>query len=97
MDPIFTADRNERLHLEARYNYENLETGSLWMGYDFSVGHKLVLNATPMLGGVFGRSAGIAPGYEISLTYKRLSFAPRENMCSIPQIIRKASSTTGRR
>jgi hypothetical protein len=70
-DPIFTADRNW-LHLEGRYNYENLRTGSMWVGYNFSVGQELVLSATPMIGGVFGRSTGIAPGVEASLTYKRI-------------------------
>jgi hypothetical protein len=72
--PIFAADRNW-LHLEARYNSENLRTGSLWLGYNFSAGQKLVLNLTPMLGGVFGRTTGIAPGCELSLSYKKLQFS----------------------
>ena len=74
VDPVFTADRNW-LHLEARYNYENLRTGSLWAGYNFSAGKKLVLNVTPMIGGVFGRSTGIAPGCEASLTYKKVQLS----------------------
>ena len=69
-DPVFTADR-KWLHLEARYNYENLHTGSVWGGYNFSWGKKLVLDVTPMLGAVFGRTNGLAPGCEASLTYKR--------------------------
>jgi len=69
VNPVFTADRSW-LHLEARYNYEALKTGSLWLGYNFTLGDKLVLEATPMLGGVFGNSTGIAPGYTISLSYK---------------------------
>ena len=71
VQPVFTADHNW-LHLEARYNYENLRTGSLWAGYNFSAGKKLVLNVTPMIGGVFGRTTGIAPGCEASLTYKKI-------------------------
>jgi hypothetical protein len=66
-----SADRNW-LHLEARYNYENLRTGSLSTGYNFSAGHELVFRVTPMFGVVVGRTMGIAPGYELSLTYKRL-------------------------
>jgi hypothetical protein len=69
--PAFTADR-DWLHLEARYNYEDLDTGSLWAGYNFSIGNKLVLEATPILGGVFGNTTGIAPGYRLSLSYRRL-------------------------
>jgi hypothetical protein len=72
--PTFYADRSW-LHLEARYNYEDLRTGSLWIGRNFSVGHKLVLNLTPMIGGVFGRTTGIAPGLEGSLTYKKIQFS----------------------
>lgn len=71
VNPNFTAD-HRWLHLEARYNSENLHTGSLWFGYNFSAGKKLVLNATPMIGGVFGRTNGIAPGCEASLTYKKI-------------------------
>jgi hypothetical protein len=72
--PTFTADRRW-LHLEARYNYESQKTGSLWAGYNFSVGDKLVLDATPMLGAVFGDATGIAPGLNISLSYKRLALS----------------------
>jgi hypothetical protein len=71
VDPVLTADHNW-LHLEARYNYENLRTGSLWVGYNFQVGKTLSLSVTPMIGGIFGRSNGIAPGCEASLTYKKL-------------------------
>jgi hypothetical protein len=40
VNPNFTADR-DWLHLEARYNYEELKTGSVWFGYNFSAGKKL--------------------------------------------------------
>jgi len=60
--PTVTADHNY-LHLEARYNYEALETGSAWVGANFSGGEKLTWQITPMLGGVFGDLTGIAPGY----------------------------------
>jgi len=69
-DPVFTAD-HKWLHLEARYNYENRHTGSLWAGYNFSWGKNVVLDVTPMLGAVFGRTNGIAPGCEASLSYKK--------------------------
>ncbi len=69
--PDFTADRRW-LHLEARYNSEDFRTGSAWVGYNFAAGKNLVLNVTPMIGGVFGRTNGVAPGCEASLTYKKL-------------------------
>lgn len=71
LQPTFTADRGW-LHLEARYNYENLDTGSTWIGYNFSGGEKLSWEFTPMLGGVFGKTTGVAPGYKGSLSWWKL-------------------------
>jgi hypothetical protein len=72
--PVFSADRSW-LHLEARYNDEDLRTGSLWLGYNFAAGKKLALNVTPMIGGVFGRTTGIAPGCEASLSYEKVQLS----------------------
>jgi len=47
-NPNFAADR-DWLHVEARYDYEALKTGSIWLGYSFSFGNKLVLEPTPMV------------------------------------------------
>ena len=74
LSPTATADRRW-LHLEARYNYEDLQTGSIWIGRNFSVGNSLVFAITPMIGGVFGNTTGMAPGYEVSLSYKRLELS----------------------
>jgi len=69
-----TADR-DWLHLEARYNYEALETGSAWVGYNFGGGEKLSWEFTPMLGGVFGDTTGVAPGYRGSLSWWKLELS----------------------
>lgn len=69
--PTVTADR-DWLHLEARYNYEALKTGSTWIGYNFSGGEKLEWEFTPMLGGVFGDFTGIAPGYKGTVRWWKL-------------------------
>ena len=74
VQPTFSADHGW-LHLEARYNYENLKTGSAWIGYNFSGGKQLEWEFTPMLGGVFGNTTGIAPGYKLSLTYWKFEFS----------------------
>ena len=71
VQPLFAADR-DWLHLEARYNYEDRDTGSLWIGYNFSGGETVSWELTPMLGGVFGNTTGIAPGYEGSLSWRKL-------------------------
>jgi len=67
--PVFRADKN-KLHLEARYNYEDRETFSAWAGYNFNGGNKLEYTITPMIGGIVGLTDGIAPGLEITLSYK---------------------------
>jgi hypothetical protein len=69
--PTLTAD-HDTLYWEARYNYEAQRTGSLWAGYNLSAGKKLVLDVTPMIGGVFGNLNGIAPALEFLGTYKKL-------------------------
>ncbi len=74
VNPNFSADHGW-LHLEARYNYEALETGSVWLGYNFSTGEDLVFEITPMLGGVFGDLTGVAPGYNMLLGYKRFTLS----------------------
>lgn len=72
--PMFSAD-HRWLHLEARYNYEDLKTASLWAGYNFRLGEKTTLVATPMFGVVFGNTTAVAPGYEVSFTWKRLNLS----------------------
>jgi len=70
---IAAADRGP-LHLEARYNYEALETGSLWAGWNWSTGKTVELQVTPMLGAVFGDVDGVAPGLELSLVWGILDY-----------------------
>ncbi len=72
--PTFTAD-HKWLHLEARYNYENIRTASLWAGYNFSWGKTWQFAVTPMIGGVFGLTNGIAPGCEASVEWKKLTLS----------------------
>ena len=73
MSPLLSADRGW-LHLEARYNYESLDTASVWLGYNLSFGEKWVLDLTPMVGGVFGDSNGIAPGWRLSISRGAFEF-----------------------
>jgi hypothetical protein len=71
IQPTLNVDHG-KLHLEARYNYEDIETGSLWVGCNFGGGEKLTWELTPMLGGVFGHTTGVAPGYKGSLSWWKL-------------------------
>jgi hypothetical protein len=73
VQPTVAADR-AWLHLETRFNYEDRDTGSAWLGYNFSVGENVTLEIAPMIGAVFGNTDGIAPGYKGSLSWRRLEF-----------------------
>ena len=65
---------HKSLHFEARYNYEDRETGSVFGGYMFEGGGKLSWSLTPMIGFVFGNTDGIAPGLLTSFSWKKFDF-----------------------
>jgi hypothetical protein len=73
MFAVATAERGP-LHLEARYNYEAQDSGSLFAGWKFSGGEKLTYELTPILGAVFGSKEGIAPGFEAAVAYGIVDF-----------------------
>lgn len=70
---IGTAEAG-KWHLEGRYNYEDVKTGSVFGGYTFSTDGWLKADFTPMIGFVFGNSDGVAPGLEMDLSYKKFGF-----------------------
>jgi hypothetical protein len=73
LTPILYGDRGP-LHLELRYNYEDLETAALFAGWTFDVQGEIEGGVTPMLGGVAGDTDGIAPGLEFDLGWRRLAW-----------------------
>lgn len=72
LQPTVALDR-DRLHLEARYNYEDRDTASAWIGINLAAGDALSLDFTPMLGVVAGRTKGIAPGFKGTLGWRSLA------------------------
>jgi hypothetical protein len=68
LQPTATADRRS-LHLEGRYAYEDRNTFSLFVGWNAAVGKAARLEVTPMVGVVAGRTDGIAPGLELTLSW----------------------------
>jgi hypothetical protein len=68
LNPVAWVKKNH-LHLEARYNYEDFETVSFFGGYNFSLGNKLHLDATPMAGFSLGNTTALLPAAEFELTY----------------------------
>lgn len=72
-NPAFDADHGN-LHLEARYQWEDWNTASVWAGRWFGFGNAFHVDAAPMIGGVFGNTMGVAPGLLVEAEWKRLSF-----------------------
>jgi hypothetical protein len=74
LNPVITADKNY-LHLEARYNDEDLETGSVFAGINFQTGESFEINVTPIIGAVFGNSNGVAPGYLLEINFDKFTLS----------------------
>lgn len=63
----------ENFYMEARYAYENRDTASLFVGVPFSYSDEIDLEIIPMLGGITGKTDGMAPGLELDATWKRFN------------------------
>ena len=70
---IATAD-HKKLHFEARYNYEDRKTASTFAGWRIAANGEVELEVVPMLGIVFGNTNGLAPGLELSATFRKFDF-----------------------
>jgi len=73
VQPTGTADRGT-LHLESRYNYEDRESISGFVGWNYETQRqdKWHLALTPMFGGVAGSIGGVIPSLELTLDYGKL-------------------------
>jgi hypothetical protein len=72
-NPTFYA-RHNATHLEARYNYEDRNTASVWVGHRFQLGKAVKFVFVPMGSLVFGNTNGMAPGLEMEIIYKKFDF-----------------------
>jgi hypothetical protein len=62
------------LHLEGRYNSEDIHMASFWGGYNFAGGRKFTYTITPMIGVMFGNGSGLLPGVGVALDWKKWTF-----------------------
>jgi hypothetical protein len=61
-----------RVHVEARYNYEALNSGAGFAGFNVGWGERVKLRLTPMLGAVVGDLDGWVPALRWTLAWWRL-------------------------
>ena len=67
VQPTFKADHG-LFHFETRYNYEDRDSASFFVGANFEFGDKVSLSLTPMIGGLVGQTDGIIPALEADFT-----------------------------
>jgi len=70
---VLKGDRGP-VHLEMRYGYEDLDTLSLFAGWNLSTGETVTADVTPMIGVVGGDTDGVAPGLEAEVAWDRLAW-----------------------
>jgi hypothetical protein len=96
VSPIVDADRGA-LHLEARYNYEDLKTGSVFIGRTFGFGTGVAGSVVPLLGLVLGRTDAVAPGVNLDIAWRGIAFSTESEVSSTSTIPTTAFSTPGSR
>lgn len=67
--PVLHAENNRQWCAEARYNYEDKQTASLFAGKTFTGDHKVSWSLAPMLGVSVGRFKGLSTALNIDLEY----------------------------
>lgn len=70
---IFIASR-DKLHLEARLNYEAQHAGSGFVGWTFSTGDTVTLEVTPIVGYAGGDVKGPIAGFEATVGWGKLDW-----------------------
>lgn len=66
---------DKKWYAEGRYNYEESETFSLYVGKTFSRENNLSYSLTPLLGGALGNFNGVSAGLNMDFDYNRFSFS----------------------
>ena len=75
MTPMANYTTSKNWYGEARYNFDELNTLSLYAGKKFSGNGNLSWEATPLLGGLIGQMNGGSVGLHFGMDYRKLFFA----------------------
>lgn len=73
--PIAHYQASSNWYAEARYNYEDIETFSLYLGKSFSGEKSLAYTLTPIVGAAMGRFRAISAGLNADLEYGKFFFS----------------------
>lgn len=75
--PIVSYEK-DKLYLESRYNYEDFETLSFFVGRSFTIDDQYDFVLIPMLGGAGGNSDGIIPAFEFSVQLGKFNLSSQQ-------------------
>jgi hypothetical protein len=75
MTPMANFTSSSNWYGEARYNFDELNTFSLYAGKRFSGRGNLSWDATPLIGGLMGQMNGGSVGVHFGMDYRKLFFA----------------------
>lgn len=75
MGPILKMQNAKNWYAEARYNYEEYQTMSFYVGRAYEKSTWISYSIVPILGGVIGRFKGGSAGVNIDVEYKDLFFS----------------------
>jgi hypothetical protein len=73
--PVAHYENKQQWYAEARYNYEDTHTFSLYAGHTFSGEHNFSWSVTPMIGGMAGKLTGGSVGLNSACSFKKFSFS----------------------
>jgi hypothetical protein len=86
--PVAHFESQHKWYAEVRYNYDNLQTFSVYLGKTFSKERRVSYSLTPRLGVLTGLYNGAAVGLNTEITYKTFTFCSQtqynissENVC----------------
>lgn len=74
MTPIAHITSSNNWYGEARYNYDEVNTFSLYAGRKFSRSGIVSWEATPLIGGLMGQMTGGSLGMNLGMDYRKLFF-----------------------
>src|SRR6476619_7539764 len=75
MTPIANFTTSNNWYGEARYNFDELNTFSLYAGKRFAGSGNLSWEATPLIGGLMGQMNGGSVGLNFGIDYRKLFFS----------------------
>jgi hypothetical protein len=85
--PVFHFQSSRNWYVEARYNYEELRSASVYIGKNFVNKNEsdFSWSATPILGVIGGRFKGGSAGINVNMEYGRVSFCSQSQFSFAPK------------